>query len=299
MADSWRPLTAADVSSLTRTYAAVEAQDHTGDHYSEQDVRDELGEGETIASIAPDGTVVAFARLFGTFLDGAVLPEARGRGLGRRLLVWGERRARELHHESIRVDVHQDNAGKEALVRAAGYEPVRWEHRMTRVIDDALPDVPATPAGLTLTPYACEHDDAVRLAHGEAFGDHWGSIAPDAERWAHAYTGRRAFRPDLSRLVLDDDEVAGYLLSYFWEADAAASGVREAFVGQLGVRAPWRRRGLGGLLLAAALRSYRDAGYERAVLTVDTANATGALGIYERAGFAVQATSAAWVKQLS
>ena len=92
--------------------------------------------------------------------------------------------------------------------------------------------------------------------------------------------------------------MAAYLLTYFWEADAVATGVREAFLGQLGVRPAWRRHGLGGLLLAAALHSCRTAGYERSALTVDTANATGALGLYERAGFAVKNTSATGVKRL-
>ena len=34
------------------------------------------------------------------------------------------------------------------------------------------------------------------------------------------------------------------------------------------------------------------------VLTVDTANATGALGLYERAGFVVKDRSTAWTKPL-
>ena len=66
----------------------------------------------------------------------------------------------------------------------------------------------------------------------------------------------------------------------------------------LGVRPTRRRRGLGGLLLATALESYRAAGYERSVLTVDTGNATGALRLYERAGYAVKDTSVVWTKPL-
>lgn len=96
--------------------------------------------------------------------------------------------------------------------------------------------------------------------------------------------------------MLDGDEVAAYLLTCFWDADAAATGVREAFVGQLGVRPTWRRRGLGRLLLATALVSYRAAGYARSGLTVDTGNATGALRLYERAEFAVKDTSVVWTK---
>ena len=63
--------------------------------------------------------------------------------------------------------------------------------------------------------------------------------------------------------------------------------MREAWIGQLGTRAAWRRRGLASLLLATALTAFRDAGYERAALDVDSENATGALGLYERLGFIV------------
>lgn len=96
--------------------------------------------------------------------------------------------------------------------------------------------------------------------------------------------------------MLDGEEVAGYLLSYFYAADAEATGVREAWVGQLGTRPPWRRRGLASMLLAAALAGYRDAGYHRAALGVDSENASGALGFYERLGFVVDHRSVSWAK---
>jgi mycothiol synthase len=317
---TWRALTTDDAPALARATAAVETVDATGEHFSEQDVRDELEdesvdlERDTLAALAADGELVAFARVYGpaevrdldrVYADGAVLPAARRRGLGRRLLEWAEERAATLHRErhpnvrgAVCVVVHENNASKRALVRAAGYEATRWEHTMTRIVDDRLPHVPPIPPGLALTPYAADWDEAVRHAHREAFADHWGATPPDEQGWSRGYTGLRAFRPDVSWLVLDGDEVAAYLLTYFWEADASATGVREAFLGQLGVRPGWRRRGLGALLLATALRSYRTAGYERAALTVDTANATGALGLYERAGFTVKNTYVTWMKPL-
>jgi ribosomal protein S18 acetylase RimI-like enzyme len=169
---------------------------------------------------------------------------------------------------------------------------------MAHALADPMPDIPAPPPGLAVAPYAQDRDEAVRRAHCEAFADHWGSTPPDPLRWSRWFTGARAFQPQVSRLMLDGEEVAAYLLTYFWEADAAATGVREAFVGQLGVRPAWRRRGIGGLLLATALRSYRAAGYERSVLTVDTENPTGALGLYERAGFVVKDRWATWLKPL-
>jgi len=317
---TWRPLTTGDAPALARVNAAVEAVDRTGEHFSEQDIRDELEdevidlERDSLAALDADGDLVAYARVHARAdvrdvdrvrADGAVVPAARGRGLGRRLLAWSEERAERMHRArhpgtsgAVIVVAHESNAGKEALVRAAGYEAIRWEHTMTHALDAALPDVPPTPRGLTLTPFSAERDEAVRRAHCEAFADHWASTPPDPARWARWYTGSRAFRPDVSRLAVDGDQVAGYALSYFWAADAAATGVREAFLGQIGVRPAWRRRGLGGLLLAESLRSYQAAGYQRAALAVDTANATGALGLYTRAGFAVNDTWAIWAKPL-
>ncbi len=69
------------------------------------------------------------------------------------------------------------------------------------------------------------------------------------------------------------------------EADWEATGVREGWVGQLGVRRAWRRRGLATALLVRSMEAFRAAGLEAATLGVDTENPTGALGIYERVGF--------------
>jgi mycothiol synthase len=317
---TWRTLSIDDAPALTRSWAAVEAVDRTGEHYSEQDLRDVLEDEaidldrDTLVAVAPDGEPVAFTWVHASaavidvdrvWVDGAIVPAARRRGLGRRLLDWAEERAASLHRErhpdvpgATRVVVHENNPGKEAMVRAAGYDATRWTHTMTRGLDDPLPDVLPAPPGLTVTPYTADRDEAVRLAHREAFADDWGATPPDEQEWSRWYVPATTFQPEVSWLVLDGDQVVGYLLTHFWEADAAATGVREAYIGQLGVRPAWRRRGLGGLLLATALRSHRDAGYGDSALAVDTDNATGALGLYERAGFAVKDTWVTWIKPL-
>jgi GNAT superfamily N-acetyltransferase len=161
---TWRALTTEDASALTRAYAAVEAVDYTGEHYSEQDLRDELDDEsidlrrDTLAALAPDGELAAFVWVHGSVevhdldridAEGAVVPAARGRGLGRRLLEWAEERAARLHTErhpdtpgAVCVDVHENNPGKQALVQAAGYEATRWWYKMARNLDDALPTSP-------------------------------------------------------------------------------------------------------------------------------------------------------------
>ena len=56
----------------------------------------------------------------------------------------------------------------------------------------------------------------------------------------------------------------------------------------VGTRREYRGRGLAGTLLSHALHEYRGAGFDEASLDVDSENPTGALGIYERAGFEVE-----------
>lgn len=314
----WRPMTAADLPALARLVAAIEVVDRTGENYDESDLGDDLADPtvdparDTLAAVAPDGELWAFGAVRGAatvrdtdriWLDGGVHPTLRGRGLGRRVLAWQEPRAAELHRERhpdvpglLLVGVYETVPSRAALARAAGYRPVRYFYDMERDLAAELPAIPPTPAGLRLVPFDARYDDAVRLAHQETFAGHWGSSPPDPERWKHWFTGSRSFRPDVSLLVLAGEEVAAYLLTYFFAADAEVTGIREAWVGQVGTRPAWQRRGLASLLLATALAAYREAGYQRAGLGVDSENASGALGLYERLGFVVDHRSATWMK---
>ena len=53
-----------------------------------------------------------------------VLPEARGRGLGRRLLAALEAAAADLGLERLRLDTDEQLTAALALYRSAGYEPI-------------------------------------------------------------------------------------------------------------------------------------------------------------------------------
>lgn len=55
----------------------------------------------------------------------------------------------------------------------------------------------------------------------------------------------------------------------------------------IGVRRPWRRRGLASALIAASPRELKARGMSEAALGVDADSLTDALGIYERMRFQV------------
>ncbi len=303
----WRALTTDDVAAWAELLAAAEAVDVTGEHYDADDLIEELADPlldaahDTVGAFDDNGVMVAYGLVRSVSkirdhdqydAEGCVHPDHRRRGLGRAVVERVTERAAQLHRQRhpelegrVYLRVHDGNTHAVALARQAGMEPVRYWYDMARDLTD-LPEPAPLADGLLVVGYDPELDDAVRLARNEAFADHWGSVERTMSDWRQWFTGSRSFRPAISLLALDGDEVAGFLLSYEYEADIAASGVSQTWIGQIGTRRAWRGRGVASALLTRALAAYAAAGYQRTALGVDTGNPTGALGLYERAGFA-------------
>ena len=193
------------------------------------------------------------------------------------------------------ADEHDE--ARNTLFAAFGFEAHRYFLELRRPLSEPIPEVALTP-DLRLVPFDPERDDATRLAHNEAFQDHWGSSAIDEETWATWVTGHRDFRSDLSFLVLDGDEVAGYAINAAHEIEWEALGFSEAWTHQLGVRRPWRGRGVARALLAASMQAFADEHLEFAALDVDAENPTGALALYLGIGYERDRTRVLWARQL-
>jgi ribosomal protein S18 acetylase RimI-like enzyme len=119
--------------------------------------------------------------------------------------------------------------------------------------------------------------------------------------WQQWVVGNRSFRPELTFLVTPDDDAAtivAYLMTKEFGAATAVTGKREAYIDRVGTLPEHRGRGLASALLRHALAAQQEAGYDEAALDVDTLNPTGALSIYEAAGFARERTFAMYVKVL-
>lgn len=317
---SWRPFRREDAPALTELMAAAEAVDQTDENLDEEDVVEHYMSGlidlEADTRLIWDGpTLIGCGEVFGqvrvrevhsVWLGGTIHPDLRRRGLGRRLLRWQLTRAQELHGErhpgvaaNVMCGVADTNPGLAALARSEGLEEIRFWFDMMRPLDS--PDQPlplvSTVEGVRIRPYDAACDEDVRQAHNAAFVGHFGSTERDPTEWHGFFTGSRAFRPEQSLLAVQDQpgaHIAGYLLAYVFEADVAAKGRREIYIGQIGTLPTFRGRGVGSALMAAGLATWAAAGHEEVYLGVDAANATGALGLYERAGFTVHKRSTSW-----
>ena len=90
-------------------------------------------------------------------------------------------------------------------------------------------------------------------------------------------------KPELFFLAMDGDEIAGLINAQERYDMSSELG----WIPMLGVRKPFRKRGLGQALLLTVFRALHERGVERVGLTVDSQNRSGATRLYERAGMQI------------
>ncbi|MFZ7087327.1 GNAT family N-acetyltransferase [Curtobacterium sp. RRHDQ10] len=301
----FRPATREDIPAMHRVLLAACAADTPDFHPAQEDIDNEFSttgldpRADTIVGHDAAGHVIAYAfvmvhpsheTLVRVWLPGAVDPQYRSRGIGRRLLAWQLGRSRQ-QLAAIDVDLPAqieltDRAGAPALALALrfGMEPTRFWFELERDLADPV-DVPGVPDGYLVRAYAPDDLEPTRLAKNDSFRDHWGSQPTLAADWARARSAP-SFRPDLSRVVVDaSGAVVAFAITEVDPDSFAARGGSYGYVDYVGVVRAHRGRGLAPAVLASALGGIRADGLTAAVLDVDADNPTGALGLYERLGF--------------
>ncbi|HSC50981.1 MAG TPA: GNAT family N-acetyltransferase [Gaiellaceae bacterium] len=187
--------------------------------------------------------------------------------------------------------------GDDDLVRGVyeddGWRLVRSSFRMLIDLDDELPE-PVWPEGLEVRDARADEAERIHEAHMDAFADHWEFHPQPFEQWRSFTIDRTDFDPSLWWLVVDGDELAALSLNRWHFSGDPQSGWIEV----LGVRPPWRRRGLGAALLRHSFRDFRARGATRVGLGVDAENTTGAVRLYERVGMRVVRRNDIYEKRL-
>ncbi len=255
---------------------------------------------------APGERIVAYAALAPDMYDmhisinsyARVHPEYRGQGVGTHLRALIDQRATEfvsLAPQEARVVVHSwchsGNESSKQLLEKAGYTCTR--HTWAMSIDlPTEPPQPAWPEGVKLRPFVPERDArAVFEAVDESFRDHWGHLPGNFDLWHQGHIANNPkFDPALWFIAIDGDEIAGASLCDYYLDDG--------LVGTLGVRRPWRRKGLGLALLHHAFGEFYRRGTHTVTLGVDSQSLTGATRLYERAGMHIILSYDTYEKEL-
>jgi mycothiol synthase len=294
-----RPATLDDLDGVAATLLADDLADVGESHFDADFVRDqwslpgvELSEDGWVIT-DPNGTIVAHALVSpdgeGKLKSwGVVHPEHRGVGVGSALLDRMEARASErlrgLPGAVLHTAVTDTDTAGAALVRSHGFAHVRTFRHLRIDLDGSPRDPGEPPPGIEVA--GIEPDRDLRRVHAifvEAFSGEWGYRVVPFEEWFGNEVEVPSFDPSLWLLATAGDEAAGALTGVVW-------GDR-GWVGELGVLAPWRGRGIASALLRRAFATFAARGLPRVMLNVDSENSTGAVRLYERVGMR---TARAW-----
>jgi mycothiol synthase len=245
-----------------------------------------------------DGALIGFGHLWPMAtpeeLNGRLMlwvhPRARGNGLESQIIDWGDDRLREAAREQgkwgrLRIQVREDQADRLALMRAEGFTIARYSYTMTRNLAEPI-SAPRIPDGFVIRGVAGpqEAEQWVEM-YNLSFIDHPGSGPWPVEQALH-YLEEPNYRPDLNLVALaPDGTFAGFCWSVIYAEQNARSGRQVGEIDILGTRRGFRKLGLGRALLLEGLRRIKAAGMDTARLGVIANNPTGALQLYESAGF--------------
>src|SRR6266540_2882605 len=119
------------------------------------------------------------------------------------------------------------------------------------------------------------------------------SFEEGLKRWRYFWE-KEGFDPTLLFIAMDGDEIAGINLCLPRSFEDPDLG----WVGTLGVRREWRKRGIGLALLRHSFNEFYRRGKRKVGLGVDAQNLTGALHLYEGAGMHVHQAFDQYEKEL-
>jgi L-amino acid N-acyltransferase YncA len=198
------------------------------------------------------------------FVNPRVLPEARGRGVGRALLGGLVDHARALDVDGIVSYVNADDERSIAFARAAGLEEVDLQLEQSRVIGVEQPPQPVP--GIDIVPVT---EALVRAAY-HAVG-HQGyedmPLVREAEMSLEEWLRTEATRPEGTFVALQAGEIVGY--AGMWEhANGSATGEH----GLTTVRRDQRRRGIATALKRTQLAWAAAAGVHELVTCTQRGN---------------------------
>jgi len=269
-------------------------------------------ERDTRVVVSRTGKVVGYAEVWDAtaphvlpHIWGRVDPELVNCGIGSWLLAWEESRAAQALDKApadarvaIRTGAAEQDQASRDLFEANGYAAIRQFSRMIIEMDGA-PERPTWPAGVSVRTFDRSQDlEPMVRAMQDAFADHWGHVdepfEEEVQQWVHWIDNDKEFDPALFFLAECDGEIAGAAFCTQKRPEDPDLG----WVYMLGVRRPWRRRGIARSLLLHSFATFYERGKTKAGLGVDAASLTGATRLYESAGMHCARRSFSYEKEL-
>lgn len=303
-----RPATMADIETAVELFNICSQVQIGADEANPNEVRTEWLtpdfslENSIRLVFAPNGQLVGYVEVWDlanppvrVWVWGRVHPDYEGQGIGSVLMTWAEQRARQAIvrvPDDVRVVMQSGTLSSyhppQHLFEKLDMKCHRHFWRMAIDLDKEIP-TPRWPQNIVIRTYQELPDlRAIYRAVDDAFQDHWGYVSRSEEdvlkQWTHWTENDEEFDPSLWFMAMDGDEIAAMSLCRLKVTDDPQMG----FVNTLGVRRPWRRKGMALALLHHTFAEFKKRGQLRAGLGVDADSLTGATRLYEKAGMHVE-----------
>lgn len=232
-----------------------------------------------------------------------LLPTAEDQTLASGFLQWAEQETLQQHAKSARSQCRlftasrADHPTRFEFLEANNFTRERYFFTMKQGLLE-IPPAPEVPAGYALRTPTLADLEAYTDLHNLAFREHWHS-SPMTVDELRAEQLAPEYRPDLDILAVTQD---GTLASFCTAIIEPNLGKRDGddgmagFIASVGTHPAHRGRGLARALILHNLRTLHALGISKADISVDAANATGAVRLYESIGFRTFETWLAYFK---
>lgn len=285
-----RPYTPADADAVAALARADEARyyEHRS-HVQVEDVGEWLSRSKE-SWLFEDGDRLIAAGWAGIWGDTGTIAGVvadKGRGIGSAIVARAEAFLAAEDIAKLHAIAQEPDGEARRLFESRGYSEVRRFYDMAIELD-AQPPEPVVPDGLVLDDFRVEEARAFQDALHEAFQDHWNWHGLPYDEW---WELRKNDDHSLWYVVRDGDEIAAGVRN---ESNRHGGG----YVAILGVRRPWRGRGLAKALLHRSFGEFWKRGITRVTLGVDAESPTGATHLYEGVGMSVESATVVFEKPL-
>lgn len=258
-----------------------------------------------------EGKLIGFAQLSfsepGEVIDGwlwfRVHPDARSGDVEAAAIAWGEVRMREVSamrggRVKLRTYARAEDCDRISVLTSCGFKVDRYFCRMARSLSEPIPE-PHFPEGFALRQFPGEQDAAAWVEmFNQSFIDHWNHHDLTVDKFKHELA-KPDYRNDLDLIaVADDGTFVSFCSCLICVEECDRTGRNEGWIACLGTRRGFRKMGLGRAMLLAGLHRLKAAGVATAILGVDAENSSGALHLYESAGFHNIRDSISYVKDV-
>ncbi|KAB8141818.1 GNAT family N-acetyltransferase [Chloroflexia bacterium SDU3-3] len=230
-------------------------------------------------------------------------PEHRTPELAQQVLAWADARLHELLQErqkpvEVRSWAPDYYTYMQGLLEGYGMQPVRYFFSMDRDLTQPIPAV-SLPEGYTLRHVENAEDEEKWVdAYNWSFIDHYNFHPRAIESHRHLLTDKSYRRERDLIAVAADGSVAAIAFCWIDEDYNQRNRAEHGWVYMLGVRRGHRKLGLGRSMLLAGITKLHQDGMKVARLNVDAENPSGALQLYQSAGFVQAKRSIDYWKRL-